>query len=162
MIKPGNVFRMVSFPDTICGIVLEHRFVEYLIVVLQKKNAHTAGGLWTPMLIGITMDIKFLHRHWLVVGDSIETSNAMPRPVYRLMSKGDVVYEDFQARRIETGSLENSGILPMPRTTVGPIRFENASMALLGRDEWAAEFDVIKYDNYFAYPLIKKYEMSVR
>lgn len=152
---------MVSLPNSFCGIVLEQRFVEYLIVVLRREDAHTAERLWSPVLIGITMDIKFLHGHWLVVGNSFETFNSFPRPVYCLMSKGDVVYEDFQAKKVDASSLENSGIFPVPRTTVGPVRFENASKALLGRNEWAEEFEVIKYENHFADPLIKKYDLDV-
>lgn len=161
MIQPGNIFKMVSLPNSICGIVLEQRFVEYLIVVLQRVDAHASEKLWSPMLIGITMDIKFLHGHWLVVGNSLDISNSMPRPVYSLMSKGEVVYEDFQARKVDASSLENSGIIPVPRTTVGPVRFENASKALLGRNEWAEEFEVIKYENHFADPRIKKYDLDV-
>lgn len=157
MVQPGDIFRMNNIPDNFIGVVLDSRYVEYLIVILSSIRCSSGKSQWAPKLIGMTFDTKFSHKHWVVLGNRIEVAEGMPRPVYQLWRRSKVVYEDFQANEASGDSLEGSSILPVPRTTVGPIRFENAARSILTGQDWKEEYDVIDYASHFEKALIKNY-----
>jgi hypothetical protein len=125
---------------------------ELYIVIYDKlvfRDASTAdvngAGLWFAAL---TLDAKFYHGDWPVVGNRQDNLQDLPQPWFKVGVDGETHIESRDRLATRRATSAEAAFL-LHRTVVAPIRVENALKALHGLGEWHPRFDDLRADYAF-------------
>ena len=96
----------------------------------------------------LTLDAKFHHGDWPVIGNRQDNIPALPQPWFKVgvSSETHIEARDRSVTRRAT-STEAAGL--RNRTVVAPVRIENALKALHGLGDWNPRFDELRADYAF-------------
>ena len=115
----------------------------YVVVSHDASPADIEGAELT--FAALTLDAKFHHGDWPVVGNRRDNLPDIPQPWFAVGVGGETHIEarDRSVTRRAT-SAEAAGL--RNRTVVAPVRVEKATKAFHGLGEWDARFDDLRAD----------------
>lgn len=131
-IRRGDVFTIGNVPTLGLGQVLVDGNVIYVYVVdavlhniPDEREAKSSIIAARPILCGWTLDALVYHGDWKVIGNCEVLKANIPKPCYKVGVDGIVWIEDFTGKLLRPASEHEQQVLEF-RTTIAPIRFENA------------------------------------
>jgi hypothetical protein len=118
--------------------------VIYDKVVSRDASADDINGA-DLQLAALTLDAKFHHGDWPVIGNRQDNLPGLPQPWFKVGVDGQTHIEarDRSVTRKATPSEEAK---LRHRTVVAPVRIENALKALHGLAEWNPRFEELRAD----------------
>ena len=146
----GDVF-LVPLDDQRCGIgQLAGDWKGELYVVIYDKLVSRAAlpedvigaGL---QFAALTLDAKFHHGDWPVVGNRKDFLSDLPQPWFKVDVGGETHIEARDRSVIRRATSTEAAQL-RHRTVVAPVRIENALKALNGLGEWNPRFEDLRAD----------------
>ena len=93
----------------------------------------------------LTLDAKFYHGDWLVIGNRRDNLPAIPQPLFKI-EMGGHTYLESRDRSVTRRASKNEDAVLRHRTVVAPVRIENALKALHGLGEWNSRYDELRAD----------------
>ncbi|HEY6642866.1 hypothetical protein [Povalibacter sp.] len=148
-IRMGDVFQFdVAGDHSGYGQIVVPGDVIYVIVcrsIHRRSERSFEPQLLSDIgLCGWTLDGRIYHGMWRVIAHA-PLPDHIPRPCYKV-AKDEVQWvESFEGKLQRQASERDCRALDY-RTTVAPIRFENAFAALHGLREWDASFDKMRVE----------------
>lgn len=148
--KVGDVF-LIPIDETRCGIgqVAGDWQGELYVVVFNQLVSRTAdvseiseGRL---LFAALTLDAKFFHGDWTIVGAAPENLAAIPQPVFKV-NQGGRTYLESRDRNISRPASSTEAEQLRFRKVVAPVRIETALKALHGLAPWHERFDELRSD----------------
>lgn len=145
-VRAGDIFEIVA-PDRGRGYgqVIVAGTALY-IVVFRKLYADPAvlddvlnGEL---LLVGWTLDALIHHGEWKIVGNRLPISARVPFPSYKVRVRGVPHVHDFNGANYRLATAEDWELLDH-KTTVAPIRYQNAFLAFHGLGDWRSDYEAI-------------------
>jgi len=129
-----------------------------IVCIFDKKNQKTCQNIdlqdvcSSPIiLMGYTLDAKFYHKHWQIIGNYLENLKTIVLPYNRMGTPPDDIYiTNYQGKRIRQASINEFEKLNY-QTVIAPVRYENALKAYYGYMPWIEEdYNKLLYSNYLA------------
>jgi len=95
------------------------------------------------LFFGISLDAKFYHKHWIIIGNNTSNISDIKFPYYKIGV--DTVYiENFEGNRLRKASIAEELALQY-RTVIAPVRFELALKAYYKQIEWKDKYNHMLY-----------------
>lgn len=148
--KAGDVFLIpVSGSSYGMGQVVARYGEElYLVVyeVLTSREAATPELVLDeePVLASLSLDAKLWHGHWPIIGNTTKNLTKISEPAFKINVGGAVLIESQDRSKNKEADPEQVDKLRY-RTTVAPVRLENAIRALHTGVGWNAAYDRLSY-----------------
>lgn len=98
------------------------------------------------LLVGWTVDALIYHGQWKVIGHSAPICARIPFPSYKVRINGQPCIHDFDGSHRRPASTAEWELLEH-KTTVAPIRYQNALLAFHGIGEWKSEYEIITFEH---------------
>lgn len=92
------------------------------------------------LLVGWTVDALIYHGEWKIVGNRPPTSPRVPFPSYKVLVNGRPCTHDFNGDNFRPATPRDLELLEN-KTTVAPIRYQNALLAFHGFGEWRSDYN---------------------
>lgn len=92
------------------------------------------------LLVGWTVDALLFHGRWNVIGNRPVMAESVPFPSYKILVEGRMHVQDFEGRRLQPATPVEIELLEN-KTTVAPIRYQNAFLAWHGKGKWEPDYD---------------------
>lgn len=92
------------------------------------------------LLVGWTLDALIHHGGWKVVGNRSPISVRVPFPSYKVRVRGEPHVRDFNGENYRLATDQDWELLDN-KTTVAPIRYQNALLAHHGFGEWRSDYE---------------------
>lgn len=122
---------------------------ELYIVVYDKVVPHGASALeidGTQLLFAaLTLDAKFHHGDWRIVGNRRDNLSQLPQPWYKVRISG-VPYVEARDRSVIRPATADEASLLRNRTVSSPAVIEGALKALHGLEDWLPPYDKLRVD----------------
>lgn len=122
---------------------------ELYVVIYDKlvsRNASPADVDGAVLqLAALTLDAKFYHGDWPVIGSRRDNLADLPQPWFKVDVNGETHIE-ARDRSVTRRATETEEASLRYRTVVAPIRIETALKALHGHTEWNPRFDDLRAD----------------
>ena len=145
-IRPGDLFSipLEAKGFGVCQVVITNGVMFVLIfkgplTALDEFQSRRALRE-DPVLVGWTVDALIYHGRWQRIGTAPIDWSRVPLPSYQVLIDGVPCVVDTDGRRSRPATEEEIAKLSH-RTTVAPIRFENALRAIHGLEPWRPEYD---------------------
>lgn len=143
-IRSGDVFE-VPAPDGRLGYgqVIKDGSVIYVVIFrdLYGSQPDLLDILESdPLLVGWTVDSLMYHGRWKVVGNKPPILDRVPFPSYKVRVDGVECVRDFAGDTHRAATPKEWELLD-EKTTVAPIRYQNALFAHHGLGEWKPYYD---------------------
>jgi hypothetical protein len=97
-------------------------------------------------LVGWTLDALIHHGEWRVVGHISPIAERVPFPSYKVRVKGVSYVHDFNEKYHRRATAEEWELLEN-KTTVAPIRYQNALLAHHGFGEWRSDYESLTVEH---------------
>jgi hypothetical protein len=118
--------------------------VVYDRVVSREASADDLNGAGLQ-LAALTLDAKFHHGDWPVIGNRKDNVPYLPQPWFKVGVNGETHIE-ARDRSVTRRATSTEEARLRHRTVVAPVRIENALKALHGLAEWNPRFDELRAD----------------
>lgn len=132
--------QIVAVPD-------KNKFM--IIVFKNKRNKNEKNSLQDIindeiLLLGYTLDAKFYHKNWIIVGNEKTNLTTIRYPKYKLGSIEPFTLLDHNGREIKKiGKAEAEDLAYL--AVIAPVRYENALKAFHEIGEWSENYNKILY-----------------
>ena len=113
-------------------------------VVSADADASEADGA-SLLFAALTLDAKFFHGDWPIIGARIENLANIPQPVFKV-DQGGQVYVESRDRTFSRKATQGEADELRFRTVVAPVRIETALKAANGLGPWQDRFDDLRAD----------------
>ena len=98
------------------------------------------------LFAGWTLDALLFHGRWRIVGNRPPDMQRVPFPSYKVLIDGKMHVYDFQSRDYRLATREDNEVLEL-KTTVAPIRYQNALIAHHGMAKWDPDYDKLTIEH---------------
>jgi hypothetical protein len=98
------------------------------------------------LLVGWTLDALIHHGEWRIVGHVSPSAARVPFPSYKVRVKGVPQVHDFTEKYHRRATAEEWELLEN-KTTVAPIRYQNALLAHHGFGEWRSDYESLTVEH---------------
>jgi hypothetical protein len=98
------------------------------------------------LLVGWTLDALIYHGKWKIVGNRSPISARVPFPSYIVRVKGVPHVRDFSGDTYRLATTEDWELLEN-KTTVAPIRYQNALLSHHGFGEWRSDYEALTIEH---------------
>ena len=142
-LRKGDLFQFNLADGSVFGQIIVTGDVIYVVIFEElqydsERDNNIPNTITEHSLCGWTLDGRIYHGMWKIVGNA-PLPNNFPRPCYKVEYEGLIWIESFEGDLKRPASDEESRLLDF-RTTVAPIRFENALAARYDLQEWDESF----------------------
>jgi len=98
------------------------------------------------LLVGWTLDSLIYHGKWKIVGNQSPISARVPFPSYKVRIAGLPHVHDFSGEKSRLATDQDWELFDY-KTTVAPIRYQNALLAANGLGEWRNDYDELTVEH---------------
>ena len=98
------------------------------------------------LLVGWTLNALLFHREWSVVGNRLPLFERIPFPSYKVLVDGTRQVHDFTGRSYRAATGKEWELLDN-KTTVAPIRYQNALLAHHSFGKWSSDYEALTVDH---------------
>lgn len=99
-----------------------------------------------PLLAGWTLDALIYSGKWRIVGNRLPISGRVPFPSYKVRVRGVPHVRDFSGENYRLATSEDWELLEN-KTTVAPIRYQNALLSHHGFGEWRSDYEALTIEH---------------
>lgn len=97
-----------------------------------------------PRFATLSFDAKIWNGDWRIIGNTVENLSSIRSPLFKVRVSGCVLIEKHDGSKSRLASADEAEFLRY-RSTVAPIRLENAVKADHGIADWNPAFDKLLY-----------------
>ncbi|MGD9599155.1 MAG: Imm26 family immunity protein [Steroidobacteraceae bacterium] len=98
------------------------------------------------LLVGWTLDALIYHGRWKIVGNRPPISARVPFPSYKVRVEGVPHVRNFSGQHYRLATNEDWELLEN-KTTVAPIRYQNALLAYHGFGEFRSDYEALTIEH---------------
>lgn len=149
-VRAGDIFEILA-PDGRRGYgqVILAGSVIYVVVfrdLFVERPSLSALADEDLLLVGWTLDALIHHGEWKIVGHRPPIAARVPFPSYKVRVNGVPHVHDFHGKNYRTASGKDWDLLEN-KTTVAPIRYQNALLAHHGFGEWRNDYELLTVEH---------------
>ncbi|MBL1279820.1 MAG: hypothetical protein COA33_006095 [Fluviicola sp.] len=163
-LKEGDIFT-IPINNQFIGlgqIIYMPNKKNYMIIVFKERYEVSSVplDLFTVsqgdiFLMGYTVDAKFYHKHWKVIGNVEVNLGRIRLPYFKLgIIEKEMLVINYQGKEIGQATKEDLKL--NYKTVIAPVRFENALKYLYNEREWNSSFNEILYSTDLLPPLTRE------
>lgn len=98
------------------------------------------------LLVGWTLDALIFNGKWKIVGNRLPISARAPFPSYKVRVRGVPHVRDFSGENYRLATSEDWELLEN-KTTVAPVRYQNALLSHHGFGEWRSDYEALTIEH---------------